>query len=475
MADLSVGGLATGIDTKTLVAQLMALERQPEKILTSRKTKIQSQLDVYNILNTSLGKLKDLMAGMNTPATFLAKSMAVADSSVLTAQASTTAVPGSHTVVVNSLAKFQRQVSAGGYTSVDDLNFNTGAITVSGGTAPLTLTINEGQNSLSGIAAAINSSGGNLTATIINDGSSAPFRLVITGKDTSNYTIDAAGLTTPPAAPNGAAYANLTFPQSGPTYSAGSLASFSVDGVAITKGSNSISDVIPGVTLNLLKEGGATTTITVSNDSAAVTTKINNFVSSYNDAMAYISKQSAYDTTTNKGGTLSGDSTIRSLKAALQSIVSSKVSGVSGPFAGLSQVGISTNQKDGTLSVDSAKLATALSSNFEGVSELFTRNSKVPDLASDQYGIAEQFNLKLAKLTHAFVGPDSYENGLISTRINGLSRQMTDIDKQVARMELLMVQKEANLNKQFIAMENLVSSLTGKGNSLISILNNMNK
>lgn len=470
---LSVGGLATGIDTKSLIAQLMALERQPETLLAKQKNKIQSQIDVYNQLNISLGNMQDVMAGMNTAATFTAKTVAVADSSVLTAQASSSAVTGSHTLVVNSLARFQRQVSANGYASVDDLNFNTGSITITGGDAPLTLTIAAGQNSLSGIATAINASGGNLSASIINDGSGAPFRLVVSGKDTRNYTIDATGLTTAPLAPKGAVYANPSFPQSGATYSAGSVASFSVDGVEITKTSNSITDVIPGVTLNLLKDGGATSTITVTNDTAAVTAKINNFISSYNDAMSIINKQSTYNTNTKSGGVLSGDSTIRSLKSALQSIVSNQVSGVTGPYKALSQLGISTDQKTGNLSVDASKLSSALSSNFEWVTELFTRNSGVPNLTADQYGIAEQFNQKLTKLTALYVGANSYDNGIISTRINGLNRQMSDIDKQVASMELLMTQKEDNLNKQFSAMESLVSGLTGQGNTLTAILNSM--
>ena len=108
---LSVGGLATGIDTKSLVSQLMALERQPETLLTAQKTAAQKQIDAYNLLNTSLANFKTVMAGMNTSSTFQSMTASVADSTFMTAQASSSAASGVHTVTVNNLATFQRQVS----------------------------------------------------------------------------------------------------------------------------------------------------------------------------------------------------------------------------------------------------------------------------------------------------------------------------------------------------------------------------
>ncbi len=473
---LSVGGLATGIDTKSLVAQLMAVERQPENILNDQKKALQDKVDVFNQLNASLTSLDTAMSAMNTAATFMAKTAATGDGSVLSAQATSTAQAGTHTVVVSSLAKFQRQVSAVGYASASDLTFKTGNLTISvagtdangNPTSTLldTLTINQGDNSLNGIAAAINASKANLTATVINDGSGTPNRLVITGNDTRNYTIDATALDP-----------NLTFPQSGPTYSAGSDAKFSVDGIAVTKSSNTVSDVIPGVTLTLLKDGGATSTVTVGNDTAAVTAKINNFVSTYNDAIGLINKQSAYNATTKTAGVLSGDSTVMDLQSELQRMIGNPVTtgpnAQLSPYSLLSQIGITTNENDGTLSVDATKLSTALSTNFQGVVDLFTRNSGVANLDSSQYGLAVQFGQKLDALTHFYVGPGSPDNGVIATRINGLNSQMSDIDNQVAAMEVLMTQKEDNLNKQFSAMESLVSSLTSEGNSLLSALGSM--
>lgn len=470
---LSVGGLATGIDTKSLVSQLMALERQPETLLTAQKTAAQKQIDAYNLLNTSLANFKTVMAGMNTSSTFQSMTASVADSTFMTAQASSSAASGVHTVTVNNLATFQRQVSDQGYASASDLNFKTGTISITGGDSTVSpITIDGTNNSLNGIADAINKSGANITASIINDGSGTPYRLVINGKDTNNYTIDMSGLKI-----GGGTYANPSFsnkdPLKNPTYVAGTNASFSVDGVNITKTSNSISDVIPGVTLNLVKAG--TTTLSVTNDSAALTAKLNNFVNGYNDAIGLINKYSSYDSTTKVAGVLAGDSTVKSLKTELQSLIRNPLSGVNSDYSLLSQIGITSNSKDGTLSIDSTKIAAALTANPAAVTDLFTHNSGVYGLDSSQYGIAEQFNQKLDKLTHAYVGSSSTDNGTIATRINGLNTKMKNIDDQVTTMERLMTQKEDNLNKQFSAMESLVSGIsTGAWSSLLTTMTKLN-
>jgi len=285
---VSFSGLATTMDTKSIVTQLMALERRPENLLTKQKTTLQRQIDVFTQLNTALKSLKTVSAGMNTVASFAGKSAAVVDNTVVTAQATGSAVTGTHTLVVNQLSSSQRQVSASGFTSSSDTNFNTGTFTISddkGGT-PITLTIDEGNNSLDGIARAINAAGGMFSATVINDGTvGAPYRLMINGLDTKNYSLDFSGMSTPPISPNGAPYVNPTFPQSGATYVAGSDASFILDGISMTRSSNTVGDALPGVTLNLMKGGGATTSFTVSNDTKAVTDKINGFISSYNSAL----------------------------------------------------------------------------------------------------------------------------------------------------------------------------------------------
>lgn len=467
MADINFSGLASGIDTQSMITQLMYLERAPERILQTKQKKLQSQIDLYKQIKDALSELQKSAQGIKTSSTFKGLKTEVGDSSVLTASASSSAMEGIHTVEVTSLARSNRQVSIG-YASNSSLTFNTGSFTIDDGAGTIkTVNIAEGQNSLNGIVTAINESGANVTASIINDGSGTPNRLVITGKDTKNYTVDFTGLAVPPAGGTGALAPTL-LGAGDPTYQAGAPASFKVDGVVITRTSNTVTDVLPGVTLTLLKQG-ATSSVTVTNDTDDVTKKINDFVKEFNDALTLINKQSVYDSTGKTTGALAGDSTLRNVQSQLQRLVTTPVSGASGAYKTLASIGVTSDSKTGNLSVDAAKLTDALKSDFDGVVDLFTHNGDKIGLADNQYGLAQQFNLVLDRVTHSYT-EGSKNNGLIESRIYGLNKSIKDIDKQIESMESRMVKREETLKRKFSAMESMISSLTNQGNSLLSAI-----
>lgn len=470
MSTFSIGGLATGLDTNSIISQLMELERSPQRVLKAKQKTYQSQADIYTRLKNALTNLKTVATGISTSSGFRGMQSTVADSSVLTVTATSTASPGNHTLEVLTLARSQRQVTTG-YAS--DAVFSTGSFSVDDGAGSVTsISISEGSNTLQGIAAAINSSGGQVTASIINDGSATPYRLVITGKDTKNYTLDFSALTTPPLSGAPAQVPGFLGPAD-PSYQAGTAASFKLDGIVITKTSNAVSDVMEGVTLNLLKEG-ATTTFGVANDTDGATKKVNDLVAAYNNAINLINTQSAYDPTTKKAGVLSGDSTLRAIQTQLRSLLTTPVAGVSGPYSTLAQLGITSSKSDGTLSVDATKLSTALSTDFENVVDLFTHNTgTLTSVPENEYGIAQQFNLVMERLVHAYEGPTSNKNGFIETRIKGLQSSISDIDKQVAAMEDRIGRMQEAMQKRFSAMESMVSSLQTQGNAMIASLNSL--
>jgi flagellar hook-associated protein 2 len=243
----------------------------------------------------------------------------------------------------------------------------------------------------------------------------------------------------------------------------------------MTRSSNTIGDALPGVTLNLLKLG--TSSFTVSNDPTAVTAKINSLISNYNSAMTIIQQQSAYNPITKKAGVLSGDPMVRSLQSTMQAILSNQFDPLAPDatyYSTASQVGIKT-KSDGTLELDSTALSAALGTNFNAVADLFTRNSGTSGKNDNEYGIAEQFSNTLNLITKAYISADYTGNGLIASRINSMKSQMTDIDTQIANMEVRMVQKEASLNQQFSAMETLVSSLQTQGSQITSALSAITK
>jgi len=465
---INFSGLATGIDTSSIVSQLMALERAPERILTNQKTKMQSQVSAYNALSSALTTLQGLMAGMNTPDTFATKTSAVADSTVAAATASSSAQVGNHTLIVTSLARSQTLLSQSstnsGYASDTAKNFGTGTITVTNAadpTHPLSVNITGTNNSLQGIAAAINDSGANVTASVVNDGSGTPYRLAIIGKDTGTYSVTS-GLT-------GGTYDAPTFAEK----VSASQAVFQLDGIDMTRTTNTVGDALPGLSLTLqgTTTNPAGTTITIGNDTAAVTAKINSFVTSYNNVMNLIIQGTAFDPTTKKAGVLLGDSTIRTVLDTLKTTLSSKVAGATGSFSSLADIGFNSDAHTGLLSVDSSKLSNSLNSDFKSVSSLFTQNTGNNGLALNQYGIAEQFNKRIDFLTHyysGYSGTGTLNNGVISTRIKGLNDSMTDIDNQIAAMEVRMISMENNMNARFTAMEQLISNTTAWGNQLFA-------
>jgi flagellar hook-associated protein 2 len=153
---------------------------------------------------------------------------------------------------------------------------------------------------------------------------------------------------------------------------AGQDASVKVDGVPATSSSNAIDDVIPGVTLNLLKADSSTTiNLNVTEDTSAIMTLVNNFVTAYNAVASTISTQDSYNTTTNAtGGVLFGDNTLLNVRSDLTSALIKPVSGVNSQFSSLAQVGITVDEK-GQMSVDDTTLQGYLQSNFNDVMSLF--------------------------------------------------------------------------------------------------------
>ncbi|OGT07420.1 MAG: flagellar hook protein FliD, partial [Gallionellales bacterium RBG_16_57_15] len=155
-------------------------------------------------------------------------------------------------------------------------------------------------------------------------------------------------------------------------------ADFKVNGVTVSKTSNTVSDVIQGVTLTLSKVTTSPVTLTVARDTATVSSSIASFVKAYNDLAGTLKNLSAYDAANQKGAILQGDSTVRSLQSQLRSMLSTPVVGTSGALTTLSDVGVSF-QKDGTLAVNQTKLDSVMASNFSDIASLFASVGKATD------------------------------------------------------------------------------------------------
>lgn len=464
---VSFSGLATGLNTASIISQLMAVARQPETLLQSQQTTDQNKIAEFDKIESALTNLQTVVQGFNTPETFSSMQATSSNSSGVSVSAAGAATTGTHTVRVTSLATNYRQVSAGVASSTQTI-FGTGSFTISdgvGGDTPVTVNIAHGQNSLQGIASAINASGANVTASIVNDG--ANYRLVVTGNDTNTYSFNFSGLTQDGTS-NTPVNAPTLLDSTDPTYQAGAPAQFTVDGIPMTSASNTVTNAIQGVTLNLLSQG-ASSTISVSNDTSSVTNKINSFVTAYNSAMSLVNSESAYNSTSKTAGVLAGDMTVQTVKTQLQSLLTAIVPG-SSSIRSLADLGVTVDEQTGALSLNSTTLSNALSNHYNDVVNLFTHNGdSIVTLPSGQYGIAQQFNMMIQSMVAPYVAGFS-GSGSIEIAKNSLNTNISDINNQINDMEQRFTQMQTNLQNEFNSLETTVSNLQSQGNTLLSYL-----
>lgn len=244
-----------------------------------------------------------------------------------------------------------------------------------------TVVIDSTNNSLAGIRDAINKANVGVTATIVSDGSSSPNHLVLTSTktgETSSMKIAISGTDGGIADPD--IEALLGYDPAGVQNLSQSTAAQStkleVNGIAVTSETNAVAEAIQGVSLTIGSVGKAN--LVVQQDTSAVKAGVAAFVKAYNDLNNSIKSVSGYNADTKQGGALLGDSTVQTLQSQLRKQLSVGITGLTGDFKTLSQVGIAF-QKDGTLTLDNSKLDTAVKNNFGDIAALFAAVGKASD------------------------------------------------------------------------------------------------
>jgi len=399
---ISSPGIGSGLDVNSIVTQLMTIEQQPLTVLNNKVASFQAKLSGYGQITSALSQFQIAVQGLASPTQFQSVTATMADATVGTASASASAAAGSYALEISSLAQAQKLVSAGqvstsaaiGSGTATTLTFDfgtiaggtlsngtyTGAGFTSNGAGTKTVTIDASNNSLSGIRDAINSANIGVSATIVNDGSASPNRLVLTDSTTgisNSMKISVSGdatisslLSQDPANNTGQALAETVTAQN---------ANFKIDGVAVSKTANTVTDAIQGVTLNLTKTNvGTPTSITVAQDTGSVTKAVNAFVTAYNNITQTLASATAYDPATKNAALFNGDASVALLQNQIRRVLSTPVAGGGSAYTQLSQIGV-TFQKDGTLAVDNTKLQSAITSNFSDIAGLFAAVGKTSD------------------------------------------------------------------------------------------------
>jgi flagellar hook-associated protein 2 len=375
VAQNAIFGINSNLDTGGIIDNLIKLQRQPIDIVEAKRALEDAKLLSFQDLKDRLQNFKSVVNTLNTEARFLTTTGVFSNNNsndnndVANLTTSSTATSGTFSLVVNNLARETKLISTGFAETSSAIGNGTIAITV--GSTVTEITIDDSNSSLDGIRLAINNSGANVQANFINDGSTTnPVKLVISGKQTG--TENAVSIS--------ASNTLFGFGQSSPISftetQAAQNASFDLDGIAVSKASNVVTDVISGTTLTLESAGSGI--ITLSPDEEAIKEKVQNYVDGYNEIILHLRSELALTESTGETGVLFANFTIQNLQQTLRETVSDEVVGIDGSFNFLSQIGVRT-QSDGTISIDDGILSTAIASDIGNVTQLFSSSGKTSD------------------------------------------------------------------------------------------------
>ena len=362
MSSIYSGMFAAGpLDVNDIVNKIIYAKSYPIKNYQSEIQEYEAEKSALQTLNTKVSSLQSLTESLADFDSISTGSATVSDEDILTATTQSGAQTGDYYIIVRQLATAESDQSDG-FSSADDEVLNDGttfSITQNGETVDIEIT---GETrSLTGLRNAINNSGLDVRAAVIYDGSE--YKLQITSTETGTeyaFTIDDTGVGTNMVEKISAQDAIINVNTTDVSD-------------AITRSSNTISDVIEGVTLNL-KEADATKTITltIESDFSNLESRINDFISKYNDVVSYLNNQFTYNEETKSAGPLSGNSAARSVQSAILSMVTSQAEGLDddATYNSLVDIGIRMNN-DGTIYLDTDEFEEAIENDFEGVKKVF--------------------------------------------------------------------------------------------------------
>ena len=555
---ISSAGIGSGLDVESIVTSLMAIEKKPLTAVTTQKTAYQSQISAYGTLKSSLSTFQTAVSALATASKFNAQTVTSGNTSVFTATANGTAALGDNAIKVSQLAKSQKLTFTGTSNVADTIG--TGTLTISFGTynpstavAPIlpntftansaktdvSITIDSSNNTLSGVRDAINSSNSSVSATIVNDGTTN--HLVITSKDTGE--VNTLKITTTDSDGNNTDGAGLSQLAYDPTATAGNgknmtemqaakNALLNIDGIDVVKASNTITDAIDGVTLNLLSTSTDSVNLSVASNTDSVKASVTAFVDAYNKLDTSMRSLTKYDSTGKNSGALLGDATTRSVITQIKSVMTNAINS-SGSLTTLNQIGVSF-QATGQLALDSTKLDSAIASNFSDIASLFATSAKVSDpqisyststsktkagtyavnvtslspLAGTINGVAakavsgslvgatgddsEGLTIKINGGTTGSRGTVKFSigyaaqlnnvltnlldtTGVIASRTDGINSSITRLDKQADSITIRLTAIEANYRAQFTRLDTLMASMSTTSTFLTQQIAAMNK
>ncbi len=441
---LSSPGIGSGIDVRGIIQKLMSVEQQPLLKISTRVVELKTQLSAYGSLKSSVSGFRDAIDKLADPSKFKAFKATSSDDKIATASASSAAAKGVYNFQVLRVAENHRMAAGTTYSNTDAAVLGTAGemMTISVGSAAFNVEF--GGKTLGAIRDEINAAATNtgVTASILKD--DVGYRLSLSSNGTGSDK--AIGVTYAGADPFALQTLNADRDTSGSFTIADLNAAVRLEGqFDITSSSNTLTDTIQGVSINLQAAG--TTTLTVDRDTASVETSVQAFVKAYSDLVSNLNKL--------RGQALKSDSSgLGSIENQMRNVLSQQVD-LEGSFNNAFEIGIST-QKSGALTLDSKLLSSAITSNFDGLAKLF---------ADPDQGLAK----RLSSLATSFLDT----GGMLDGRTQGINNQISSEQSKKALLEERLKIIEVRLTKQYNSLDAVVARLTGSANLLTQQLNGL--
>jgi flagellar hook-associated protein 2 len=428
----ALGASSPGIDVTAAVNAGVTAAEAPEQTWQAEEGSLQTQISALTQIQTDASTLDNDMQSLNSiTGPLSAMTVNSSNTDVVSASAASGSTVGNHVVVVNSLATTSSWTSGAFATSATAMPAGSFTITSGSGT-PTTITT-DGTETLTDVANEINSDNLGVSASVITDDSGARLAIVAnTSGAAANITV-ASGST------------GYGFTQA----ATGDDASLTVDGISISSATNTVTGVVPGVTLNLLSaDPGAEVSLGVAPDTSQIESTLQQFVTDYNTVVSDLTTQFTFSGTSE--GPLASDSTVRNLQSAVLSALDYTYTPASGTTTvpNLSSLGISVDN-NGQISLDTSTLQSALQNNFSDVQNFFQGTSL--------NGFANSFDQQLT----SFISP---ADGAFTVDLQSMNSQYTDLENDISDFQTnyiapLQTQLQADYSQAEIALQELPNQL----------------
>lgn len=456
MASVSTLGIGSGLKLADILDSMQSAEKAALVPITTQQSAFSAKLSAYSTMSSAIETFQTANTKLNNADLFSAFKT-VSSSTAFSATGTTGAIAGKYSVNVTALAKAQTLTTATQTSNTTALATTDSRLTIQAaadGSKPIEVKISAADSSLTGVRDAINKANAGVTASVIKTGDGS-YRLSLTADKTGTdnavtLSVDGDNLMKDLLNYGGTGASNVE--QSVVAQNA----ELTVNNVKITNSSNTISDALEGITLNLNDVTTGEQSLTITKDTSSASTALTEWVTAYNtlqDAFSSLTKYTAVDTNADaqdtSNGALVGDSTLRSIQQEMKSLLNNTAS--SSTFKTLSQIGITTNPTTGQLETDKTKLDAALAKDPAGIKAMIIGDGKTT-------GIATTLATRMTDWLSS--------KGNIQSAKDGVSKTLNNLTKQYNAANERINDTIARLKTQFTALDLLVAKLNTTGDYL---------